>query len=442
MAGAVLLYTPFLAAACMFALAGWLLYLNFRSPVNRSFAVFLLLVGMTRLINAIPGLAASDGAPAFAAYLAGNYDLPALRDYYILATPFALAYFLVAYLRPHGGPSWKWAGRAILVAGIATELAYGLDHSLHTSVAPDGLFRFGPLATLSYGTPLAYGIVALFLAWEAAQDLMEPRRAAAFLVSTALALNALLEGGIQMASPLVEGVDVFRARYVASPLVDLVIIEGVLAVGASLTALGLHLWGAARRPEARRKVALASMLYPLAALCSVAVILPGGPEVSLALRTIWRVLLPALVAYALVRHRLFSIDVKIKWTISRGTIAVIFLGLFFATSKVVENVLNERFGLLFGGISAGVLLFAISPLEKFGHRIAHAVMPNVRSAADIAHDDRLRLFEEQARLVWSDGTMGRRERRLLDNLRERLGLDFEEAARLEHAAALTSTPKP
>lgn len=432
MAGEVLLYTPFVAAAAMFALAGWLVGLNFRSPVNRSFAVFLILVGMTRLLNGIGFLARASDPPTWASFLYDRFDVNALRDYYTLATPFALAYFVTAYARPRGGPAWRWGGRAIVVAALAVEVAYTLDHSLHGTV--------GPLALLSYGTPLAYAGVAIYMAREAARDLMAPRPAAAFLVSTGLALNALVEASIQVITLAQDGLAARQAVFQDSPLANAILAGYVLAAGLSLSALGLHGVGAARRPAARRKVLLAAALYPLAALCALYFVLTrgasSGPAVTLV--TLWRILLPALVAYALVRHRLFSIDVKIKWTISRGTIAFAFLALFFATSKVVENLLNQRFGLLFGGISAGILLFALSPLEKFGHRIAHAVLPNVKAPGDLADDERLHLFAEQATLVWSDGTLGRRERKLLDNLRDRLGLAFEDAARLEHAAALAA----
>src|ERR1051326_7998624 len=47
----VLLASQFVAAAAMLLLAAWLLWLNFRSTVNRSFAVFLVFRAMVIVAN-------------------------------------------------------------------------------------------------------------------------------------------------------------------------------------------------------------------------------------------------------------------------------------------------------------------------------------------------------------------------------------------------------
>ncbi|MCA1810671.1 MAG: hypothetical protein LC623_01505, partial [Halobacteriales archaeon] len=83
--------------------------------------------------------------------------------------------------------------------------------------------------------------------------------------------------------------------------------------------------------------------------------------------------------------------------------------------------------------AAGLLVFALSPLERLGRRVADAVGP--RPQEGLTHRERLRLYEEQATLVWSDGVMGAKENLLLERLRSRLGIALEEATRINQAAA-------
>jgi hypothetical protein len=46
---------------------------------------------------------------------------------------------------------------------------------------------------------------------------------------------------------------------------------------------------------------------------------------SFVLRGVWRFPLPILATHAPLRHQLLGIDVRLKWTIRRGTLAAFFL---------------------------------------------------------------------------------------------------------------------
>lgn len=56
-------------------------------------------------------------------------------------------------------------------------------------------------------------------------------------------------------------------------------------------------------------------------------------------------------------------------------------------------------------------------------------------ATRLGHGDCLKLYFRQAKLLWGSGTLTRRDRALLDQLRVGLQLTITEAARLESAAA-------
>jgi hypothetical protein len=140
------------------------------------------------------------------------------------------------------------------------------------------------------------------------------------------------------------------------------------------------------------------------------------------------------VAYAIVKHQLFDIDVRIKWTISRGTLAAIFVAVFFVVAQVAQTFLTAEYGLLLGGASAGLLLFALNPLQRLAESVANVAMPGVRSVVEMNHPERSALYREHARIAWADGAVDKNERMLLNHLREGLGLSAEEALRLETEA--------
>ena len=122
-----------------------------------------------------------------------------------------------------------------------------------------------------------------------------------------------------------------------------------------------------------------------------------------------------------------------------GTIPA-FLAVFFVVAQLAQNYLAGVYGWLAGGVAAGLLIFALSPLQHFAERVANAAMPGVRSIAEMAHPERLDLYREQAGLMWADGVIDRQERALLDSLRKRLGLSHEEAASIESEASRNSSP--
>jgi hypothetical protein len=210
-------------------------------------------------------------------------------------------------------------------------------------------------------------------------------------------------------------------------------------VGLAAVGLVSALWLANTRvsgaTSGARNVALAGLGIGLVGLAYATAL--GGfrqADQSGGLPGVARTLTVLLLAYAILRGQLLDIDVKIKWGIRRGTLAAIFVGVFFVVSQIAQNYFAQ-YGVLAGGVAAGVLLFGLSPLQRLAERVADRAMPGVKSAGEMSHPERVALYRSQAQAAWEDGNMTRDERRLLDRLQQNLGLTREEASRLESEVA-------
>jgi hypothetical protein len=161
----------------------------------------------------------------------------------------------------------------------------------------------------------------------------------------------------------------------------------------------------------------------------------GGPlALSLGITGTARTLTVVVLAYAILRHQLLGLDVKVKWTVRRGTLAAVFIGVFLVVTQVAQNYLSQ-YGVLAGGIAAGVLLFALTPLQRFAERVADTAMPDVKAVSEMSGAERLAVYRDAAVQAWEDGTLDRSERALLDRLQKSLRLRPEEAMRVEQDAA-------
>lgn len=428
MAWEALTVTHFVAAGAMFLLAGWLLQLNFESRIHRGFALFLFLRGVVTTANRLAVLRPDESV--FWNDIAG---------YFFLGATFALGYFLVVYSSRSRGPRDRFMVAAIALGAVVAEAFYAADHCRLRCTAPDGRSELGPLAVLAFGLTALYAVAGVVLARESLRAPQPARRNAAFFVATAFILQAILESAIIPGLVLALGVEFLVSGWVIG--LWYVLAYSLRAGAIVLAAYGLWLLtgrqARAVDPQrgwrALRWIALAaagSGLYQ----AIVPLRWPYLSGTATLLTGTWLIVLPALVTLALVRHHLFDAEEQVRWTISRSTIALGFLGAFFVGAEVMQNYLSEAYGWIGGGITAGLLLFALHPLQRMGERLADGVAPRSKPVSALSHEERLDLYRSQATLAWSDGSLGRKERFLLDSLRERLDLTHEEGSRLEREA--------
>jgi hypothetical protein len=437
MAVEALVISQFVAAGAMLLLAAWLLFLNFQSTVNRSFAVFLFFRAVVILANRMRAFAqvAEDAQ--------GAVFWEAIREYYLLALAPALLYFWLSY-SGNGRLSWRRWRAVVVVAAVLVEGMYAYDHCLNYCTNSGDLTHLGPLSF--FGTPgyvLVVGLVGLAILVESMGPHPSPRAAAAFPVAIGLLSTAILEGSFAVGQ-LMQGPSQILRVYESVPWARAFYVPFALGMGAGFAGVVLAFARAKSNPQARSR---SEFLAFVAVLAAVSGFFIGRQNASgdgwlpaVFLLGLWRILLPALVAYALVRHRLFDVDVQVRFAIRGSTLAGIFLAAFFVVNKVTENLVASRFendqvGIYAGGVVAGLLLFAISPLQKVADRLSRAVVPSAGPVSGMAHSERIDLYRQQAALVWSDGTMGPKERTLLDALRTRLAIPLEDATRLESEAA-------
>lgn len=140
-------------------------------------------------------------------------------------------------------------------------------------------------------------------------------------------------------------------------------------------------------------------------------------------------LLSVLLAYGILKSQLFDVDVKIKWTVKRGTLAGIFVATFFVVSQFLENVLDAKYGTVGGAVAVGLLLFAITPLQKFAERLSSVAVPG--AAVAVLEARKIEIYKAALEGAWQDGKLTDKERTVLTRLQLELGIANAQARNLE-----------
>jgi hypothetical protein len=418
---------PAVAGGLMVLLALALLGLHFGDRLHQALALFLLLRG---------GLNIGAGLGRFAEWsdYAGR-----VSAYFLLALPFAAVYFALVYVRRYGhGRPAAFLPWALLAGALALELAYVARHDLWPPtflVDPLGVpaDASSPFVLGAAGAQLAYALLSLLLLREARGITSAPRRRALHAASLGFALNPLFLGSLFGGSLLFALFD--RAYLPPNPYVRAVATLTLLAV--PLLWIGWHR-GLRRHPRQRRRVHGLFQLTAITALVPLA-LTPTWPQAALTLvlfEAVWTLAMPLLLAYALLRHHFLDLDVRLHWTLSRGTTGALFVAIFFAISETAQTLLQDRTGstsIAIGGTA--LLLFAFHPLTRATDRLATRALPDARPVGDHPRDVRIELYREQVRIAWSDGTITRKDRLMLEAARTKLRLSAEDALRLEREAA-------
>lgn len=89
---------------------------------------------------------------------------------------------------------------------------------------------------------------------------------------------------------------------------------------------------------------------------------------------LWRLIPVALLAYVVLRGQVPGLDVKVRWGISRSTVAAAFVVVFFVASEGAQIVFGSENAWIGLG-AAAVLVFAIAPLQRAAERLAEKAIP-------------------------------------------------------------------
>ena len=357
---------------------------------------------------------------AFAAYtvawcvglLYGNlvievgHDMPLARDLWALLSlavvgtlALLLRQYPVRYDTRDRGALAVAAALALVVgaAWLATNASGAGDRSLAVQgeVTPFVLVAIGTLWAGWWGA-----LTFLTLRWSRLDDL--ERRSTA-LMSAALVLWPAFRAGDAIILGLASGASLFFAAFAFA---------------------GLWLWNAVRGGgRTARNVGWLTLLVALAAMIERTLV---GPDVDLWGYGVTRLLGAAILAYAIVRHQLLGIDVKVRWTISRSTVAAAFVAAFFVASEGAQILFgagNEWVGLA----AAGALVFALAPLQRAAERLAEKAVPSTAAASPTGAPEREEMYRSAVRLALRDRRLARSEERELFRLARGLGLDADRA---------------
>lgn len=387
----------FAAAALMLLLASVLLWLNSASPPVRAFVAFLVLragASVARPLARIMDPVDPVTVAALASWIV-----------YLQITAAGCVFWLLATF-PRPAP--RVVSFAVLALTMMADAIFFFDECQILCGAERGRLYF-----LLQALPLAVSVAAIVYLLAALRMLDGPRRDSTRIVGVAFAFEAALWAGTALPSlgsgpagwPLIAGLGVVCVAVVALSG------RARIVVPIALTAAGVCAYLGNRAP----------LFMP----ASIGFLLLG----------LWRMTLPALAAYALLRHRLFDLDVRVKLVLQRATIGAVFAGVFFVVTEGSAYVLGSQFGMLAGIVAVGALVPAMGPLRRAAERIAELLPEASAPARELPLERRRQIYHEFALQAWADGALAREERAFLDQIRVRLGLSAEDALRLESEAS-------
>lgn len=434
-----------LAASLMVVLALFLLGVNFNGRVNRLFALFLLFEASRSFFYALS---------VFTPDVDDSIYWGRISAYFVIGLPFLLLLFISHYPRPRGLlqlPAGLWL---IVAIGVVVEALYLLDHGLYSQVDRAGVaacvytmgshcaVSLGPLWMMNAIGFLLVALGALSFAMQVAVETDASRRSSLYYTSIGFCLSALFMGTRHLLN---------SPGYFAAPAGLWDLLDSVVAmIGAGVTALALL---ALLRdafyvaPGQLGRAALSVLALPIASallLSTFSGSLWNNTPLTAAIVGFWRLSLPAYVSYAILRHQLFDIKIKIRWTVKQSTIAAVFVAVFFVVSEGAQQLFSTRVGPVLGVVSSGLLVFAFSPLQRFAERVSKAAVPDAKPIAETSTEERMAFYRESVEAAWADGRLEPSEVDLLRRLRRSLGLSADDAESIESLvmAKVSRRPSP
>jgi len=192
------------------------------------------------------------------------------------------------------------------------------------------------------------------------------------------------------------------------------------------------LWATTKHDAAfARNVALLCAGLPLSGLLTSAYIDSGAYGFGYGAL---RIVAIVTFSYALLRAQLFDIDIKLKWTVRRGTVAAAFVGVFFVVSEGAQTFLSAQMGPVAGLLAAGGLVFAIAPLQRAADSLADRAMPGVVDNAEYRLVRKYEVYRAAVDSALVEGDISPKERGMLATFASELGLTPKEMHDVEREA--------
>lgn len=139
-----------------------------------------------------------------------------------------------------------------------------------------------------------------------------------------------------------------------------------------------------------------------------------------------------LLAYAVLRHQLLEIDLRVRFVLRQGSVGAVVAGVFLVVSELLESIVRVE-GVMLGVLLAAVIAIVLHPAQRLAERFVSAVMPGVRPSAEYLDHRRVVVFRGALESAVAGGTVSERERGILARLKQDLGISDEEAAAIERS---------
>ena len=139
-----------------------------------------------------------------------------------------------------------------------------------------------------------------------------------------------------------------------------------------------------------------------------------------------------LIAYGILRAKLFDIDLRIRWTIKQSTVAGLALAFIFLVSEGVAEVLSDEIGTVAGLLAAATIIFFLAPLQRFAERVANSAMPNTKPTPEYIAHRKMQVYEAALSEALEDGDISAKERTLLRHLAASLDISDADAKAIEN----------
>ncbi len=136
-----------------------------------------------------------------------------------------------------------------------------------------------------------------------------------------------------------------------------------------------------------------------------------------------------VLGYAILRHHMFDINVQLRWTVNKATLATFFVAIYSGISLAASEMLVDRFGYVFGAllvISASLAITSVRPTRRLADSLAAAAVPAGTPPHRLPLEERVGFYRQQVELAFDDGSLTPKELAMLEATRERLGLSSVE----------------
>ncbi len=389
-----------LGGLALVALGAFVLTVRPRLPPNVAFALFSFGFGGTFVVVGAGRLAHVDGSIASE----------------LVQTLFMVTWvgglLGMAFLFPRRFMFSQWP--LMLIAGLSWAVLLVVSFPVLVDSGAGESFLFRLRALVSSSALFAF-LVLLTLRYRSAEDTKERRQFAIMTAALGLSIGIIATYGIT-------GAEVDSVLYPMGPFVGLAWVRFVLMLG--VVALWLvAMWGS--DGNVARNVALFLLAVMLVGLIHSA--LRGSFPVS----GLSRILMVLLLTYAVLRHQLLGVDVRVRWGVSKSVLAGLFVAVFFLVAELTKWYFEDRLDALpapldptvLGIIAAALLLFAVSPLQRMADRFAERAVPHTEPGPGVSAERREESYKRVLKRFLADGEVSHEEERALAELAGDLGID-------------------